>query len=140
VDFALVGVPELADHTPAGRFLSPSYNVLVSNVPGPAEDELYLRGARQLASYPISAFLPGSNLNVTVLSHGDKLDFGLVADKHALPDLQFVAKSMEKCFAQLGAEVLGKKRRAVPSNNRKTAGRKRKAVPKAPGLRGRSGD
>ena len=142
VDFALVmvGVLELADHTPAGRFLSPSYNVLVSNVPGPAEDELYLRGARQLASYPISAFLPGSNLNVTVLSHGDKLDFGLVADKHALPDLQFVAKSMEKCFAELGAEVLGKKRRAVPSNNRKTAGRKRKAVPKAPGLRGKSGD
>ena len=108
VDFALlmVGALELAENTPLKRFLSPSYNVLVSNVPGPAEDVLFLRGARQLASYPISAFLPGSNLNVTVLSHGDKLDFGLVADKQALPDLQFVARSMERCFAQLEAEVL----------------------------------
>lgn len=131
VDFALVmvGVLELADHTPAGRFLSPSYNVLVSNVPGPPEDVLYLRGSRQLASYPISAFLPGSNLNVTVLSHGDKLDFGLVADKQALPDLQFVARSMEKCFAQLETEVLGKKSRAAPKS-RKTSPKRRKAVPK----------
>jgi WS/DGAT/MGAT family acyltransferase len=133
VDFALVmvGVLELADHTPAGRFLAPSYNVLVSNVPGPAEDVLYLRGARQLASYPISAFLPGSNLNVTVLSHGDKLDFGMVADKQALPDLQFVARSMEKCFARLEAEVLGK-RKAVPATSRKSAARKPKATPKHP--------
>lgn len=113
VDFTLlmVGALELADHTPLGRFLSPSYNVLVSNVPGPAEDVLYLRGARQLASYPISAFLPGSNLNVTVLSHGNKLDFGLVADKRALPDLHLVAGSMERCFASLETEVLDKKPR-----------------------------
>ena len=112
VDFTLlmVGVLELADHTPLGRFLSPSYNVLVSNVPGPAEDVLYLRGARQLASYPISAFLPGSNLNVTVLSHGNKLDFGLVADKQALPDLQFVADSMERCFASLEKELIAQKK------------------------------
>ena len=115
VDFALVmvGALELADHTLAGRFLAPSYNVLVSNVPGPKEDVLYLRGARQLASYPISAFLPGSNLNITVLSHGNKLDFGLVADKQALPDLQFVARAMESSFAQLESEVLGKKRKTA---------------------------
>ncbi|NCF16623.1 MAG: wax ester/triacylglycerol synthase family O-acyltransferase [Haliea sp.] len=108
VDFALVmvGALELADHTPLGRFLSPSYNVLVSNVPGPAEDVLYLRGSRQLASYPISAFLPGSNLNITVLSHGNKLDFGLVADKQALPDLPFVARAMEHNFALLQESVL----------------------------------
>ena len=108
----MVGALQLAENTPAGRFLAPSYNVLVSNVPGPKEDVLYLRGARQLASYPISAFLPGSNLNITVLSHGDKLDFGLVADKRALPDLQFVARAMERCFALLEAEVPGRKRRS----------------------------
>ena len=120
MDFTLlmVGALELAEHTPLGRLLSPSYNVLVSNVPGPAEDVLYLRGARQLASYPISAFLPGSNLNATVLSHGDKLDFGLVADRQALPDLQFVARSMERCFAQLETEVLGKKRGAAQTKRR----------------------
>jgi len=66
-----------------------------------------------------------------VLSHGDKLDFGMVADKQALPDLQFVARSMEKCFARLEAEVLGK-RKAVPATSRKSAAIKRKATPKHP--------
>ena len=109
LDFALLmaGALELADRTPLGRLLSPSYNVLVSNVPGPGEDVLYLRGARQLASYPISAFLPGGNLNITVLSHGNKLDFGLVADKQALPDVAIVARAMERRFAELEAAVLG---------------------------------
>ena len=108
VDFALlmVGALEIADHTPLGQLLSPSYNVLVSNVPGPTEDVLYLRGSRQLASYPISAFLPGSNLNITVLSHGGKLDFGLVADKRALPDLSAVAEGMTRNFEQLESALL----------------------------------
>jgi WS/DGAT/MGAT family acyltransferase len=111
MDFAMVmvGALELVERSGLGRILSPSYNVLVSNVPGPAEDVLYLRGSKQLASYPISAFLPGSNLNVTVLSHGNKLDFGLVADKHALPDLQFVAQRMEKRFAELAKGLPGKR-------------------------------
>jgi WS/DGAT/MGAT family acyltransferase len=111
MDFAMVMVAalELVERSGLGRIFSPSYNVLVSNVPGPAEDVLYLRGSKQLASYPISAFLPGSNLNVTVLSHGNKLDFGLVADKHALPDLRFVAERMEKRFAELAKGVPGKR-------------------------------
>jgi len=55
----------------------------------------------------------------------------MVADKQALPDLQFVARSMEKCFARLEAEVLGK-RKAVPATSRKSAARKRKATPTHP--------
>ena len=96
---------ELVDRTGLGRLLSPSYNVLVSNVPGPSEDVLYLRGARHLASYPISAFLPGGNLNVTVLSHGNNLDFGLVADKQTMPNIQYVVDRMEKRFAELAKGV-----------------------------------
>ena len=103
----MVGALELVERTGLKGVFSPSYNVLVSNVPGPAADALYLRGSRQLASYPISAFLPGANLNVTVLSHGKKLDFGLVADKHALPDLRFVARRMEARFEELSAAALG---------------------------------
>ena len=124
LDFALLmaGALELADRTPLGRLLSPSYNVLVSNVPGPGEDVLYLRGARQLASYPISAFLPGGNLNITVLSHGNQLDFGLVADKQALPDVALVARAMERRFAELEVAVLD---RAV-----RTAGARPKHKPR----------
>jgi WS/DGAT/MGAT family acyltransferase len=103
----MVGALELIERTGLKGLFSPSYNVLVSNVPGPVEDVLYLRGSRHLSSHPISAFLPGGNLNVTVLSHGNKLDFGLVADKHALPDLRFVAQRMEERFAELEKDLRG---------------------------------
>ena len=138
LDFALLmaGALELADRTPLGRLLSPSYNVLVSNVPGPAEDVLYLRGARQLASYPISTFLPGGNLNITVLSHGNKLDFGLVADKQALPDVGLVARGMERRFAELEAAVLGRPvRSAAARRKRKVKPVRKKVAPKARGRR-----
>jgi len=137
LDFALLmaGALELADRIPLGRLLSPSYNVLVSNVPGPREDVLYLRGARQLASYPISAFLPGGNLNITVLSHGRQLDFGLVADKQAMPDVALVARAMERRFGELQAAVL------CAPKKRKTASRKanKKKVTPASRVRRRPG-
>ncbi len=114
---------EMVERTGLGRLLSPSYNVLVSNVPGPSEDVLYLRGARHLASYPISAFLPGGNLNVTVLSHGNNLDFGLVADKQTMPNIQYVVDRMEKRFAELAKGVRVKKKPAPRGNARKKSSR-----------------
>ena len=122
-DFALImaGVLTAADRTPLGRILSPSYNVLMSNVPGPREDILYLQGARQLATYPISAFLPGGNLNITVLSHGNKLDFGLVADKHAMPDVALVARAMEYRFIELETAVLGRPSTAAGARRKRKA-------------------
>ena len=112
MDLAVIMIAslELVDRTGLGRLLSPSYNVLVSNVPGPSADVLYLRGARHLASYPISAFLPGGNLNVTVLSHGNNLDFGLVADRQTMPNIQYVVGRIEKRFAELAKGMASKKR------------------------------
>jgi WS/DGAT/MGAT family acyltransferase len=129
---ALFSVFELVDRSGLKRLFAPSYNVLISNVPGPSEDTLYIRGSKQLASYPISAFLPGGNLNVTILSHGNKLDFGMIADKHALPDLQFVANSMVKQYTKLETDVLGKKG-AVSRTKRvgKVGPARKRASPKA---------
>ncbi len=120
---------ELLSRTRLDQFVTPSYNVLVSNVPGPGEGDMYLCGSRMVASYPISAFLPGINLNTTVLSHGNSLDFGLLGDKHVLPDLDLVAERMAYYFESLQREVLGGK----------AAGKKAKARPKAtPKTRGKS--
>ena len=137
MDFSVVlyGVFELVERTRLKRIFAPSYNVLVSNVRGPSVDDVYLRGSKQLASYPISAFLPGGNLNATVLSHGKKLDFGLVADKHALPDLQFVTRSMTKQFAALEKDTLARtvagrrrKKKAGPARSKSTAYAKSKTA------------
>jgi len=110
VDFGVIifGLWEILSRTRLDQVITPSYNVLVSNVPGPGDKNLYLRGSRMLASYPISTLLPGVNLNVTVLSHGNALDFGLLGDMHALPDLDIVAEKMVHHFQQLKQQVLGK--------------------------------
>jgi len=113
MDYGVVifGLWELFSRTGLDQVITPSYNVLISNVPGPGNDELYLRGSRMLASYPISTLLPGVNLNATVLSHGNSLDFGLLGDMHALPDLELVVPRMTLRFAELEPKILGVKHR-----------------------------
>ena len=121
---------ELLSRTRMDQFVTPSYNVLVSNVPGPGDEAMYLCGSKMLASYPISAFLPGINLNTTVLSHGNSLDFGLLGDKHVLPDLDLVAQRMLHHFDTLQRQVLGGKPAAAKPTGKRA---RRKAAPKARG-------
>ena len=103
MDFAVLmfGAFELFERSGLQHRLPASYNVLVSNVPGPGGGQMYMDGARFVASYPISTLMPGTNLNVTVLSHGNSIDFGLLADKRAMPDVARVAESIETRFAEL---------------------------------------
>jgi diacylglycerol O-acyltransferase / wax synthase len=129
MDYGVImfAILELLERSKMDQFISPSYNVLVSNVPGPGDDALYLNGSRMVASYPISTLLPGVNLNVTLLSHGNKLDFGLLGDRHALPDLGLVAEGIERHFAAMEKEILKKKTRARRKAPARKAQPKRKA-------------
>jgi diacylglycerol O-acyltransferase len=68
----------------AGR---PAWNLVVSNVPGP-QFPLYLAGARLVSNYPVSVITDGMGLNITVMSYNGKMDFGIVADRDQMPDLQ----------------------------------------------------
>jgi hypothetical protein len=87
-----------------------------------------------LASYPISTLLPGVNINATVLSHGNSLDFGVLGDMHALPDLDIVVDHMLQRFTELERAVLGNKPRkaatatAATKSRKKTAARKKVAT------------
>ncbi len=64
----------------------PSWNLVVSNVPGPQFD-LYCAGARLLATYPVSAISDGMGLNITVMSYRGMLDVGILGDRASLPDV-----------------------------------------------------
>ena len=137
IDYGVIifGLWEVLSRTRLDQFISPSYNVLVSNVPGPGDEDMYLRGSRMVASYPISTLLPGVNLNATLLSHGNALDFGLLGDMHALPDLDIVVDRMEYHFAELQQAVLGKrprkssaKKTAAKATRKKAPGRKKAAT------------
>ncbi len=64
----------------------PTWNLVVSNVPGPQFD-LYCAGAKLLANYPVSVITDGLGLNITVMSYAGHLDVGILADREQMPDL-----------------------------------------------------
>ena len=59
----------------------------MSNVPGP-QYPLYLAGAKLVANYPVSVITDGMGLNITVMSYNGEMDFGIVADRDQMPDVQ----------------------------------------------------
>jgi hypothetical protein len=79
-------------------------NVLISNVPGPAVP-LYIAGARILTMYPCSIPFHGSALNITVESYCDRMDFGLIACRRAVPDLPLLADGLARAFSELESAV-----------------------------------
>lgn len=88
---AIWGRSRLADRLP------PLANLVVSNVPGPTAP-LYLLGARMLSYWPVSIPIHSMALNVTVQSYAGSLDFGLIACRRAVPDVDDIA-------ARIGAAI-----------------------------------
>ena len=84
--------------------LRPLYNMVISNVPGPPIP-IYLAGAKLVANYPVSVITDGAGLNVTVLSYLDRVDFGIVADREQMPDLQELVESARTALDELDALV-----------------------------------
>jgi diacylglycerol O-acyltransferase len=75
-------------------------NVAISNVPGPPIP-LYLAGAHMLTNYPCSIVTHGLGLNITVQSYDRSLDFGLMADAKAMPDVRSLADAIGTAFEAL---------------------------------------
>jgi diacylglycerol O-acyltransferase len=80
--------------------VAPAANVVISNVPGPREPK-YLNGAKLVEQFPVSMIIDGQALNITVLSHDDRLDFGLLACPVAVPDPQQLADLLETALQSL---------------------------------------
>ena len=76
----------------ATRLRSP-VNLVVSNVPGPREP-LYVAGATLRHYYPVSTIVDNQGLNITVQSYLDTLDFGLVACRELVPDVDNLADAI----------------------------------------------
>ncbi len=74
-------------------------NLAISNVPG-SPLPLYLAGARFLSFHPLSIIVHGVALNITVQTYAGQVDFGIIADKKALPHAKDLAKAIEAAFAE----------------------------------------
>ena len=93
---ALYGRARVADRLPLVA------NLVISNVPGPAVP-LYLAGAQMLSNHPASIVVHGLALNITVQSYDQSLEFGLMADAAAMPDVQELADAISIAFDDLQA-------------------------------------
>ena len=107
VDYAEFAPPALAIRAArvASRLriadrLNPPINLVVSNVPGPRRP-LYLENAKMANYYPVSTIVDGAGLNITVQSYCDTMDFGLVACRELVPDLDRLADLVVAEFAAL---------------------------------------
>lgn len=91
---ALYGKAKVADRIPQVA------NLVISNVPGPP-GPLYMAGARMITNTPTSIIVHGLALNITVQSYDRALDFGLMADAAAMPDVRELADGITIAFDDL---------------------------------------
>jgi diacylglycerol O-acyltransferase len=78
------------------------FNLVVTNVPGP-QFPLYLLGRRMQALYPVVPLARRQALGIAVMSYDGHLGFGLIADYDALPELETIARELERAIAALAA-------------------------------------
>jgi diacylglycerol O-acyltransferase / wax synthase len=113
----------------------PAYNVAISNVPG-IRQPMYWNGARMDGSYPLSIVMDGMALNITLVTYDQNVDFGIIACRRSLPQVQRLIDYMEEALQELedAAGIKAKVATKRPAAKRKTSsGSKAKASPKAKG-------
>jgi diacylglycerol O-acyltransferase len=82
------------------NFSTRLFNLLVTNIPGP-QFPLYVLGRKLNDLFPI-AFLPDHHaLAVAIMSYDGGIDYGLLGDYDALPDIDVIADGVETALAQL---------------------------------------
>lgn len=92
-DFPLPAAPwlmsalaSLFSRSRLANILPPLANVVISNVAG-IPVQLYFAGAKVVSYYPVSIPAHSMALNVTVQSYNGRLDYGLIACRRAVPDV-----------------------------------------------------
>jgi diacylglycerol O-acyltransferase len=82
------------------NFSTRLFNLIVTNVPGP-QFPLYVLGRELQDLFPI-AFLPEHHaLAIAIMSYNGRLNFGLLADYDAMPDLDVVQQALRDSLDEL---------------------------------------
>ena len=93
------------------QFSTRLFNLLVTNIPGP-QFPLYVLGRQLEDLFPL-AFLPKNHaLAVAIMSYNGSLDYGLLADYDALPDIDVIVQGIDDSLREL-LEAAGKTPRAA---------------------------
>jgi diacylglycerol O-acyltransferase / wax synthase len=76
------------------------FNLVVTNVPGP-QMELFVLGRRLLDLFPMAPLAKRQALCIAVMSYNGKLNFGLLGDYDAMPDLDNLTRSIQESLDEL---------------------------------------
>ncbi len=95
----------------------PPYNTVISNVPG-INRTMYWNGARMDGSYPMSIVTDGISMNITLVTYDQSVDFGIIACRRSVPQVQRIIDYMEDALVEL-EDVAGL--RAKPAKKRRVA-------------------
>ena len=82
----------------------PALNAIFSNVPG-SREKLYLEGAELEALYPLSIVTDAMGLNITVVSHVNKLCFAVASCPREQPGIEGLGKLIRSSYAELREAV-----------------------------------
>jgi len=112
------------------QFSTRFFNLIVTNVPGP-QFPIYMLGRQMLHFFPI-AFLPKNHaLAIAIMSYNGAIDFGLLGDYDALPDIDTIADGIEDGLAQLKGAARAKEARAAAARRDGDGAGPAAAVPRA---------
>jgi WS/DGAT/MGAT family acyltransferase len=82
------------------NFSTRLFNLIVTNVPGP-QFPLYVRGREMVDVFPV-AFLPkGHALAIAIMSYNGGLNFGLLGDFDAMPDIEQFGAGLDAALEEL---------------------------------------
>ena len=119
---------ELADFAPptiagqAARLQSRQrfFNLVVTNIPGP-QFPLYLMGRKLEAIYPMVPLARRQAVCFGIMSYNGVVNFGLIGDYDAVPDLDALAADLEASLKELTDAAPPAKQ--APANPARKAGR-----------------
>jgi hypothetical protein len=88
------------------NFSTRLFNLIVTNIPGP-QVPLYVLGRKLEDLFPV-AFLPENHaLAIAIMSYNGGIDYGLLGDYDALPDIDVVAAGIDSALQELLAIARG---------------------------------
>jgi WS/DGAT/MGAT family acyltransferase len=94
------------------NFSTRLFNLIVTNIPGP-QLPLYVLGRELRDLFPV-AFLPDYHaLAIAIMSYNGGVDYGLLGDYDALPDVDLIAEGIDASLGELLAAARAADRRAA---------------------------
>jgi WS/DGAT/MGAT family acyltransferase len=107
------------------NFSTRLFNLIVTNIPGP-QLPLYVLGRELVDLFPV-AFLPEHHaLAIAIMSYNGGIDYGLLGDYDALPDIDVITAGIEDSLSELLEAARARRARQQGSSARR---RKPAAVP-----------